>query len=33
MASIRDIDAGKIYIGAEDPKTDQSVETLDGDKP
>jgi len=33
MASIRDIDAGKIYIGAEDPKTDQSTETLDGDKP
>ena len=33
MASIRDIDAGKIYIGAEDPKTDQSKETLDGDKP
>tara|TARA_Y100000748_G_scaffold268331_1_gene239792 strand:- start:921 stop:1679 length:759 start_codon:yes stop_codon:yes gene_type:complete len=32
MAGIRDIDSGKIYIGPEDPKVDQSTDTLDGDK-
>ena len=32
MAGIRNLDSGKIYIGPEDPKVDQSVETLDGDK-
>ena len=32
MAQIRDLDAGKIYIGPENPKQDQSTETLDGDK-
>tara|TARA_R100001510_G_scaffold46334_1_gene43239 strand:- start:238 stop:978 length:741 start_codon:yes stop_codon:yes gene_type:complete len=32
MAQIRDLDAGKIYIGQENPKLDRSLETLDGDK-
>ena len=32
MAGIRDLDAGKIYIGQEIPKLDRSLETLDGDK-
>ena len=32
MAQIRDLDSGKIYIGPENPKQDQSLETLDGDK-
>ena len=33
MAGIRDLDSGKVYIGPEDPKLDQSKETLNGDKP
>ena len=34
MAGFRDIEAGKIYIGIEEPaKLDQAVETLNGDKP
>ena len=32
MAQMRDLDTGKVYIGPEDPKVDQSVDTLDGDK-
>tara|TARA_Y100000114_G_C11737682_1_gene317163 strand:+ start:377 stop:1138 length:762 start_codon:yes stop_codon:yes gene_type:complete len=32
MAGIRNLDSGKIYIGPEGPKVDQSKETLDGDK-
>ena len=32
MAEMRDLYTGKVYIGPEDPKVDQSVETLDGDK-
>ena len=32
MAGVRNLDSGKIYIGPENPKVDQSVETLDGDK-
>ena len=31
MAGIRDLHSGKIYIGPEMPKVDQSKETLDGD--
>ena len=30
---MRDLDTGKVYIGREDPKLDQSTETLNGDKP
>ena len=33
MAGIRDLDSGKVYIGPEDPKLDQSTDTLNGDKP
>ena len=34
MAGLRDLDAGKIYIGPVEPKKeDQSDETLNGDKP
>ena len=32
MAQMRDLYTGKVYIGPEDPKVDQSIETLDGDK-
>ena len=32
MAQMRDLYTGKVYIGPEDPKVDQSVDTLDGDK-
>ena len=33
MAGIRDLDSGKVYIGQEEPRLDQSTETLNGDKP